>query len=93
MEWNVYISVQQIGCGAGGTTRYYCIWYRHSTNYQNLKTDIPGVTQHWYAEDSGALGTVARIKAYFHLLERNGLRRGYYTKTYKSVLIVHPNNI
>ena len=34
----------------------------------NLKQEIPDVTQPWYADDSGDLGTLARLETYFDLL-------------------------
>ena len=60
---------------------------------KNLKQEIPDVTQTWYADYAGALGTFSRIETYFDLLTRQGLGRGYYPKPYKSVLISHPENL
>ena len=37
---------------------------------KNLKRAIPDVTHHWYADDSGALGTFARIETFFYFLKR-----------------------
>ena len=44
---------------------------------KKLKKEFPDVTQPWYADDAGALGTLVRIKSYFHLIERHGLGQGY----------------
>ena len=33
----------------------------------NLKQAIPDVTQPWYDDDAGALGTFARLETYFDL--------------------------
>ena len=38
------------------------------TLIKNLKRDISGVTQPWYADDAGALGMFARLETYFYLL-------------------------
>ena len=35
---------------------------------KNLKTAHPGITQPWYAEDAGALGTFGNIEEYFNCL-------------------------
>ena len=60
---------------------------------KNLKREIPDVTQPWYADDSGALGTFARLKTYFDLLTRHGPRQGYQPEPSKRVLIVRPENL
>ena len=59
----------------------------------NIKREIPDVTQPWYADNSGALGMFARIETYFDSLTRQGPGRVYYPKLSKSVLIVHLENI
>ena len=59
---------------------------------ENLKKEFPDVTQPWCADNTGVLDTFAITKAYFCLVEQHGSRRGYYSKTSKSVLIVHPDN-
>ena len=59
----------------------------------NHKRGIPDVTKNWYADDSKALGTFARIETYVNFLTRQSFGPGYYTKLSKSVLIVHPENI
>ena len=38
---------------------------------KNLKKEFTDVTQTWYNDDAGALGTFARIKEYFCSLEWN----------------------
>ena len=57
---------------------------------KNLKQDILDVTQTWYTDDIGSLGTFARIENCFYSLTRQGSGCRYYTKLYKKVLIVHP---
>ena len=57
---------------------------------KNLKRDIPGVTQPWYADNVEYLGMFAIIETYFGLITRQGPGRGYYPKPPKRVLIVHP---
>ena len=42
----------------------------------NLKSEFPEVTQPWYADDAGALGTFARVESYFILLKVHGMGRG-----------------
>ena len=59
---------------------------------KNIKQKIPDITQPWYADYSGALGTFARIEIYFDLLTRQVPHR-YYPKQSKSVLIVHLENL
>ena len=60
---------------------------------KTLKRAIPDGTQPWYADDSGALGTFARVETYIYSLTRQGLERGYHPELSKSVLIVRPENI
>ena len=60
---------------------------------KNLKRNIPGNTQPWYADDPEALGTFAIIENYFNLLTRQGPVCGYYPKPSKSILIVHLDNL
>ena len=59
----------------------------------NLKREIPEVTQPCYADDSADLGTFAIIETYFDSLTRQGPGCGYYPELFKSVLIVHPENL
>ena len=61
--------------------------------FKNTKQYIPDVTQPWYADDAGALGTFARLKKYFDSLTRQGLGRGYHPIPSKRVLIVRPENL
>ena len=60
---------------------------------KNIKQEIHDVTQTWYADDTGALGTFAIIDTYFDSLTHQGPRRRYYPKPSKSVLIVRPENL
>ena len=60
---------------------------------KNIKQAILDVTQPWYADNAGALGTLARLDTYFDLLTRQGPGRGYHPKTPNSLLIVRPENI
>ena len=55
---------------------------------KNLKREIPEVTQLWYADDAGALGTFSVLAKYFDLITPQGSRRGYYPEPSKSLLIV-----
>ena len=57
---------------------------------KNIKREIPDVTQPWYNDDAGALGTFAILETYFYLLTRQGMGGGYYPEPSKSVLIVRP---
>ena len=59
----------------------------------DLKGDIPDITQPWYADNAGALGTFARIETYFNSLTHQGPGNGFDPKPSKSVLIVHPENL
>ena len=59
----------------------------------NLKREIPDVTQPCYADNSGALGTFVILETCFDLLTCQGLVQGYYTKPSKSVPIVHLENL
>ena len=59
----------------------------------NLKREIPDVTQPWYADNAGALGTFARLETYFDLLKHQGPGRGYHPAPTKSVLIIRPENL
>ena len=63
------------------------------TLVNKLKHEIHDVTEPWYAEDDGALGTFMRLETYFYLLTRKCLGRGYHPEPSKSTLIVCPDNI
>ena len=63
------------------------------TFIKNIKQDIPDVTQPWYADNSGALGTVARFKTCFDSLTGQGPGQGYHPRPSKSVLIARPENL
>ena len=47
------------------------------------------VTQPWFADDDGALGTFDKLEQYFNSLKCNGLARGYYPNPTKIILDVH----
>ena len=57
---------------------------------KNLKQEIPDITQTWYADNAGDLGTYTRIETYFNLLTLQVPGHRYYTKPSKRVLITHP---
>ena len=59
----------------------------------NIKREIHDITQPWYADNAGYLGTFARIDTYFDLITLQGLGRRYYPKPPNSMLIVHPENL
>ena len=59
----------------------------------NLKHEIPEVTQPWYADNARALGTFERLETYFDSITGQGPGQGYHPKPSKSVLIVRPGNI
>ena len=42
----------------------------------NLKREIPDITQPWYTDDTEALGTFAKLENYFDLLLHQGPGRG-----------------
>ena len=44
---------------------------------KNLKQAIPDVTQPWYADNAGALGTFTRLENYFDSLTHQGPGQGY----------------
>ena len=44
----------------------------------NLKREIPDVTQTWYADNSGSLGMLTTLETYFDSLTRQGLGCRYY---------------
>ena len=53
----------------------------------------PDITQTYYFDNTGALGTLDNFRRYFNLFKKNVLDRGYCSNTTKNILIVHPNNI
>ena len=57
------------------------------------KSAYTDVTQSWYADDSGALGTFDKLEQHFNSLKHHGPDRGYYPKPTKIILIVHIKNI
>ena len=44
---------------------------------KRMKALYPKITQTWYADDAGALGTFGNIELYFNLLKRFGPGHGY----------------
>ena len=60
---------------------------------KNMKQAIPDVKHPWYAVNSGALGTFARLKTYFDSLKRHDPGRGYHPELSKRLLIVRPDNL
>ena len=58
-----------------------------------MKTEFPDITQTWYADDSGALGTFANVELYINLLKQFGPGRGYYPESSESIFIFNPDNI
>ena len=44
---------------------------------KSLKSEFTDVTQPWYDDDAGALGTFANVKLYFNLLKLFGPERRY----------------
>ena len=69
----------------------YRIWILPLIN--NLKWEIHDITQLWYADDAGALGTFKILETYSDLLTRQGSGRGYHPNPTKTVLLVRPENI
>ena len=65
----------------------------HPPTYQKTKGELPDVTQPWYLDNVGELGTFAIIETCFNLIKLQGLARGYYPKPSMSVLILHPDNL
>ena len=59
----------------------------------NLKREMPDVTQIWYDDGTRALGTFARLEKYFDSLTRQGPGQGDYTELSNSVLIVRLENL
>ena len=59
----------------------------------HLKLQIPDVTQPWYADNAGDLGTFAILEKYFDLLTCQGPERGYYPKPSKIIRFVRPDNL
>ena len=55
----------------------------------NIKWEIPDVTQTWYADYARALGTSARLKTYFDFITCQVPGRGYHPTPSKIVLIIH----
>ena len=60
---------------------------------KNPKSGFPGVTQPWYTDDAGALGTFTNVELNFNLIKQFSLGRGYYPKPSKRDLIVCPDNL
>ena len=59
----------------------------------NIKKEIPDITQPWYADDDRDLGTFKRLETYFDLLTRQGPGWGYHPYPTKNTLIVRPDNL
>ena len=44
---------------------------------KQLKAEFPDITQHWYADNFGAIGTFSNVKLYFNSLKLIRLGCGY----------------
>ena len=53
------------------------------------KLTYPGVTQKWYADDAGKLGTFDTLEKYFKVLKRNVPVQGYFPDPTKIINVVH----
>ena len=73
----------------------YSISYRIGilTLIKWLKSTYPDITQPWYTDDSGALGTFDNLERYFISLKCNGPYQGYYPKPTKMIMIMNPKNL
>jgi hypothetical protein len=60
---------------------------------RQLKEEFRSVKQPWYADDAGAAGKFALIKAVFARLQEIGPRFGYYPEPTKSILVVREKNL
>ena len=58
----------------------------------NIKRELPDVTQPWYADNAGSLGTFDRLDNHFYSLSRPISGRGYHPKPTKIIIIVRPEN-
>ena len=63
------------------------------TLIKRLKAVCPGITQPWYARNSGSLGMFNNVELYFNSLKRNSPSRGYFPNPTKTILTVNPDNI
>ena len=63
------------------------------TLIKRLKLVYPDVTQPWYTNNPGTLGTFDNVESYFNSLKLNGLVGGYYPYPTKRIMIMNPNNI
>jgi hypothetical protein len=57
---------------------------------RRLKRSYPDLFQPWYADDAGAGGKFADIKAMFEDLQKIGPAYGYFPEPSKSILVVPP---
>jgi hypothetical protein len=57
---------------------------------EQLRRDVPGVLQPWYADDMAMVGPASGIASCMALLEANGPARGYFPEPSKSILICRP---
>ena len=60
---------------------------------KRLKLVYPSVTQLWYIDNYGALGTCNNVELYLNSLKRIGLARGQYPNPTKIIMVVHPDNL
>ena len=60
---------------------------------KNMIAEFTDITQTWYSDDAGALAMFANFEFNLNFLKQLGPRCGYYPKPYKSVMIMHPENI
>ena len=60
---------------------------------KQMKAQFPDVTQTWYANHAGAIGTFSNVDLYFNFLKRFVPGCGHYPEPPKSVMIVHRDNL
>ena len=60
---------------------------------KRVKAAYPDVTQTWYTDNSGALGTFDNIGSQFNALKIFGRGCINYTETSKRILFFHPNKL
>ena len=60
---------------------------------RRLRTEVPDVSQVWFADDASAVGSLSSLLTWWRQLSSYGPAYGYFTNAIKNILIVKPEHL
>ena len=60
---------------------------------RRLRTEVPDVSQVWFADDASAVGSLSSQLTWWRQLSSYGPAYGYFTNAVKTILIVKPEHL